>query len=323
MRVLVTGGAGFIGSHLVERLVKDGHDVLVMDDLSTGSLDNLKGVIDPNDTRNFQQDDIRDYSACEHAMRDVEVVFHQAALGSVPRSVANPHGTHEANVTGTLNLLEAARRAGVERFIYASSSSVYGEQLDPAKHENMCCEPTSPYGVSKLAAERYCSAYWSTYKLPTISLRYFNVYGPRQNPDGPYAAVIPLFIQACRQSEPLTIYGDGRQTRDFTFVADVVEANMLAMTAKKEAVFGSAINVACGRAVEVWHLARVVDDMTREVSVPTYKHNFVAERPGDVKHSLAHVNLLVDLLGFDLLKATKLSEGLRATVEWFKTGAPC
>jgi nucleoside-diphosphate-sugar epimerase len=324
MRVLVTGGAGFIGSHLVERLVKDGHDVLVMDDLSTGNLDNLRGIIDPNDSRNFRQLDIRSYEDCADCVRDIEAVFHLAALGSVPRSVENPHGTNAVNVDGTLNMLEAARRNGVERFINSSSSSVYGEQLQPAKHEEMTCRPTSPYGVSKLAAERYCCAYYDTYGLTTVSLRYFNVYGPRQHPGGPYAAVIPRFITQALRGEPLTVYGDGNQTRDFTYVADVVEANMLALDAGKLA-WGYAVNVAAGRATPVWYLASAiaarVSGREQGAKYPKFEepvYRLLPARAGDVMHSTAHVGGLAELLGFDLRRSTMLNDGLAKTIEWFR-----
>jgi nucleoside-diphosphate-sugar epimerase len=320
MKTLVTGGAGFIGSHLVRRLVADGHDVTVLDDLSTGRLANIEDV----DVRATLVGDVRAFGVCCDAVHGCDVVFHLAALGSVPRSVTDPLTTHDVNVTGTLNVLEAARRDGVERIIYASSSSVYGDQGGEPKHEHMCCEPTSPYGVSKLAAERYVSAFAKTHGMETISLRYFNVYGPRQNPNGPYAAVIPRFITAALRGAPLTIYGDGHQTRDFTYVADVVEANVLAMNLKTPPA-GQAVNVACGRATPIWYLATAIASMVTGQENLTLDDvcRFAEKRVGDIEHSVARVLQLADVLKFDLLKATKLNEGLKPTVEWFKRGCAC
>lgn len=316
MRCLVTGGAGFIGSHLVERLVRDGHDVLVVDDLSTGSLDNLRGFFDVTSTTRFLHGDLRSYADCHKAVQGREVVFHLAALGSVPRSVENPFSTHEVNVTGTLNMLEAARvnRVGVKRFVYSSSSSVYGEQEAPIKNERMVPCPTSPYGVSKLAGERYCCAYWHTYGLQTISLRYFNVFGPRQNPEGDYAAVVPRFLTAALRGEPMLVYGDGKQTRDFTYVSDVVEANMVAAFTGNGACYGKAYNVGGGHSISVNELADVVADLTGQALDTDLLVEHRPLRAGDVLHSNAGTGLAAVELGFRASVDT--FEGLKRTAKW-------
>ncbi|MCK4915971.1 MAG: NAD-dependent epimerase/dehydratase family protein, partial [Candidatus Eisenbacteria sp.] len=226
--MLVTGGAGFIGSHIVERLVGLGHKVRVLDNFSTGRRENLSSVEDGVDVL---EGDIRDVPVVERAVKGVEVVFHEAALASVPRSVADPVSSNEVNVTGTLNLLVASRDSGVRRLVYASSSSVYGDSPELPKRELMAPSPESPYAASKLAGENYCRVFSSLYGLECVSLRYFNVFGPRQDPSSQYAAVVPLFVKALLEGTPPVIYGDGEQSRDFTYVANVVDANVLALSA--------------------------------------------------------------------------------------------
>ena len=311
MRCLVTGGAGFIGSHLVERLLKDGHEVRVMDDLSTGNVANIKHCLDTLEWRHFMPSDIRSYSACCFAVQGVDVVFHLAARGSVPRSVEDPLGSNEVNVTGTLNMLEAARVSGVKRFVYASSSSVYGHQVEGLpKAENMVPNPTSPYGVSKLAAERYCASYWHTFAMSTVSLRYFNVYGPRQTPQGSYAAVIPRFLTAALRRERLRIYGDGHQTRDFTYVGDVVEATRRAGLSTNEEMFGHAMNVGVNSAVSINELVNKIAELTMGAA---FCHE--APRQGDVLHSRADNSRATAMLGYT--PKTTIDEGLAQVISTY------
>src|SRR5438128_539172 len=238
---LVTGGAGFIGSHIAERLVRDGHRVRVLDDFSSGKEANLESFLGAVE---IIQGDIRDVRLLNEASKGVDIVFHEAALGSVPRSVADPLSTHEVNITGTLNVLLAAREAGVKRVVYASSSSVYGETPVLPKREEMTPQPLSPYALSKLVGEHYASVFKHVYNFEVVSLRYFNIFGPRQDPESQYAAVIPRFITALLDGKSPVVYGDGLQSRDFTFVDNVVNANLLA--AEAEGAAGQAFNVACG-----------------------------------------------------------------------------
>src|SRR5947208_2603828 len=266
---LVTGGAGFIGSHLVEALVSRGHETRVLDNLSTGSLSNLE-----------VDSDITDLETVRWSMRGVEVVYHQAALPSVPRSVADPVATHQVCANGTLNVLLAAREAGVRRVVYAASSSAYGNSARLPKSESDPAAPLSPYAAAKLAGENYCAAFSEVYGLETVRLRYFNVFGPRQTPDSPYAAVIPLFIQALTSGKQPTIHGDGGQSRDFTFVADVVQANLLAADAP--GVSGRVFNVACGKQTSLLQLIGCLNELLGTKISPQH----AAPRAGDVKHSL-------------------------------------
>jgi len=305
-RFLVTGGAGFIGSHLVRALLEDGHEVVVLDDLSTGhrrNLDIAEGRI------SFVEGDIRDLSTVQRAVDGSEVVFHQAALPSVPRSVRDPAATNAVNVTGTLNALIAARDAGVRRLIYASSSSVYGGAPTLPKHESMKPEPRSPYAVSKLAAENYCTAFFRTYGLETVALRYFNVFGPRQDPHSQYSAVIPRFIATYLSGAPPTIYGDGGQTRDFTYVDNVVDANLRAAEAPGAA--GKVFNVACGSQISINELARMLGEMLGTSVQPVH----VPARDGDVRDSLASVESAEVTLGYRPL--VEFEEGLRRAVAAF------
>ncbi len=287
---LVTGGAGFIGHHLVAHLEADGWRVRVLDDLSSGREENL-GAVDAG--AELLVGDIRDAGLVERAVEGVDVVFHQAAIASVPRSVDDPIGTSSVNVDGTLNVLDAARRAGVSRVVLASSSAVYGDDPKMPKTEALPACLISPYALQKYVNERQAALYTRVYGLETVCLRYFNVYGPRQDPKSDYAAVIPLFLAAAREGRPVTIYGDGEQTRDFVFVGDVVEANRLAATS--EGVAGQVFNVASGSAISVNELvARIREGTGIDVEV---RH--VGERTGDIRHSSADVAHIRRQLDFD------------------------
>lgn len=305
MRVLVTGGAGFIGSHLAERLVKDGHLVRVLDDLSAGRLTQLEHVRADID---FIEGDIRDGGVLREAVEGVEVVFHQAARTSVPRSVKDPLGTNDVNVAGTLNLLVAARDAGVRRFVFASSSSVYGASQVLPQREDQKLAPMSPYAVSKLTGELYCQVFHRLYGLETFSLRYFNVFGPRQGWESQYAAVIPKFIRALMRGESPVIFGDGTQSRDFTYVDNVVEANVLAMKAARGA--GEAFNIACGAQATVTALAGAAAWLMGSHSEPVYS----PARSGDILHSLADISKAREYLGY--APRVGFLEGLARTVVW-------
>ena len=311
-RVLVTGGAGFIGGHLVERLVADGAEVRVLDDFSTGKEANLAAV---RDDIELLREDLRDASAVARAVEGVEVVFHQGAIPSVPRSVEEPLRTHSVNVVGTLQLLEAARHAGVRRLVYAASSSAYGDTEVLPKVETMPADPLSPYAVQKYAGELHCRLYTQLYGLETVALRYFNIFGPRQDPESEYAAVIPRFACAALAGEPAQIYGDGGQTRDFTFVGDAVKANLLAADAERAP--GAVINVAGGRR---WSLNALWDAIRQLVGVDL-EANHLPPRQGDVRDSLADLSRARELLGYE--PSVDLREGLRQTVEYLaKTTGP-
>jgi nucleoside-diphosphate-sugar epimerase len=304
---LVTGGAGFIGSHLVDALLARGERVRVLDNFSTGDRANVEAVAHRVE---LIEGDITDPGTVREAMRGVEVVYHQAALASVPRSVANPMATHRACVDGTLNVLIAARDAGVRRVVYAASSSAYGNSARLPKSEGDPTAPLSPYAVAKLAAEHYCAAFTEVYNLETVRLRYFNVFGPRQTPDSPYAAVIPLFIQALATGKKPTINGDGSQSRDFTFVADVVQANLKASVAP--AAPGRVYNVACHRRTTLLELLAMLNRVMGTAIMP----NHVAPRPGDVQHSFADIERARADLGYE--PTTDMETGLRACVAWWR-----
>lgn len=303
---LVTGGAGFIGSHLVTRLVELGHRVRVLDNLSTGSLKNLQHVSDQID---FFHADLSDLKAVEAVVAGAEVVFHQAAMASVPRSVESPLDCHAACTTGTINLLDACRRLHVSRVVYAASSSAYGNQKTMPKREDQVPEVLSPYAASKLAGELYCEAFASTYGLETVRLRYFNVFGPRQDPNSQYSAVIPRFIAALLNGDQPTIYGDGSQSRDFTYIDNVVDANMLAASAPN--VAGKVFNCACGEALDLVTLLRVICE-AMDVSFTPY---FAPARIGDIQHSWADISAAVEDLGYAV--KVPVLEGLKRTVAWY------
>jgi len=306
--MLVTGGAGFIGSHLVDRLVRQGERVRVLDNFDTGKRQNLDGSIEQID---LIEGDIRNMDTVRAAMRDVGAVFHLAAVGSVPRSIDDPLTTDGINVTGTLNLLVAARDAKVRRFVFSSSSSVYGDTTVMPQHEDLPCKPISPYGVTKLVGEQYCRVFHSTYGLGTFSLRYFNVFGPRQDPNSQYAAAIPLFVSALLRDEQPTVFDDGEQSRGFTYVDNVVEANLLA--AKAPNACGQAVNISCAASVSINQLMQEIRALLDKEHV---EPRYVDPRPGDIKHSLADVTLAGKLLGFE--PKIDLKEGLRKALGWYR-----
>ena len=305
---LVTGGAGFIGSNIVRHLVDEGERVRVVDDFSTGKRQNMDGVLQRVE---LIEGDLADLEVARCSVAGADYVIHQAAIPSVPRSVADPLGNNRASVVATLNLLVAARETGVRRLVYASSSSAYGEAADGAKREDMPTRPLSPYGVSKLAAEHYCLAFHTVYGFETVALRYFNVFGPRQDPASEYAAVIPRFITALLDRRPPTIYGDGEQTRDFTYVGNIVAANLLALRAP--GVAGEAFNIAMGQATSLNQLAAALRELIGAMDIePTYAD----PRPGDIRHSMADVSKARRLMGFT--PQVSFTEGLRETVDWFR-----
>jgi UDP-glucose 4-epimerase len=312
-RVLVTGGAGFIGSHLTERLLAEGHAVRVLDNFSTGSRTNLPFASRYAGALEVIEADIRDLQAVERAVTGVAVVYHQAAMRSVPRSVADPLGANDHNVNGTLHVLEAARRRGVRRVVYASSSSVYGARPDLPKREDQPPAPISPYAVSKAAGEQYATVWARLYGVETVGLRYFNVFGPRQDPKSEYAAVIPRFILWGLGGEPLEVHGDGTQSRDFTYVDNAVEANLLA--GRAEGVSGESFNVGCGDRTS---LLAVIAEIERLLGRSLARRHTPA-RAGDVPHTLADIDKAKRLLGYIPLVA--FGEGLRRTVEFFRGAA--
>jgi UDP-N-acetylglucosamine/UDP-N-acetyl-alpha-D-glucosaminouronate 4-epimerase len=304
---LVTGGAGFVGSHLALALVRHGARVRVLDNLSTGRRDNLAPVTGQVE---LVSADVADAAAVGRAVAGCEVVFHQAALASVPRSVEDPLATHAACATGTLVVLDQARRAGVRRVVYAASSSAYGNEPQPRKRETDLPSPLSPYAAAKLAAELYCQAFWHSFGLETVALRYFNVFGPRQDPSGPYAAVIPLFIKALLAGQQPTIYGDGLQTRDFTYVENVVQANLLAAEANRAA--GQVFNVGSGVSISLLDLLRELNAVFGTNIQPIFQ----PPRAGDVRDSLADIARAREVLGYR--PTVDLAEGLRRTVEYYR-----
>jgi UDP-glucose 4-epimerase len=325
-RYLVTGGAGFIGAHLVGSLHARGERVRVLDNFSTGRAANLSYVLgrpfappSPGETVTVDSvevfhGDIRDADACRRACAGIEVVFHQAAMRSVPRSVDDPLGSNDANVTGTLNLLMAAAAAGVRRVVNASSSSVYGDDPALPKREDQLPAPISPYAASKLAGEHYCRVFSRTYGLSTVSLRYFNVFGPLQDPASQYAAVIPRFIAWTLAGQALEVHGDGLQSRDFTYVDNVVAANLLAAVAPDPR--GEAINVACGEQLTLLDVARTIERIVGR----TVERRHVAPRRGDVRHTLADVSKAHALLSYE--PTVTFAEGMRRTVAFFAQPAP-
>jgi UDP-glucose 4-epimerase len=304
---LVTGGAGFIGSHIVEHLVAEGADVRVFDNLSTGRRENLA----PCEGRfDFIEGDLADLDAVQSAVADVDVVLHQGALPSVPVSVERPLETDAANIRGTLHLLEAARAAKVKRVVYAGSSSAYGAVEETVNAETRMPAPRSPYAVQKLAGEQYCLAYWHCHGLETTVLRYFNVFGPRQDPKSQYAAVVPAFITRVLAGERPTIFDDGEQTRDFTYVENNVRANLLAATHPR--AVGEIFNIACGTSCSLLGLLGEINDLCGTAIEPV----FAPPRPGDVRHSRADVSKARELLGYE--PTVELREGLRRAIDHFR-----
>jgi UDP-glucose 4-epimerase len=319
-KFLVTGGAGFIGSNICRKLVADGCFVRVVDNLLTGKKGNLSGIIDKIE---FIQADMGDENVARSAVKDINIVLHQGALPSVPRSVDDPAATHKHCVDATFTLLLAARDADIKRFVYASSSSAYGDTPTPPKAgliqsraspwpkvETMPPNPLSPYAVGKLIGEYYCSVFYSVYGLETVSLRYFNVFGPYQDPTSQYAAAIPAFVSAILKDKPPTVYGDGLQSRDFTYVDNVVEANLLATRVKHTA--GEIVNIACGQAITV----NEIIDMINKILGKNIKPIYTAPRPGDIKHSLADITAAKKLLGFK--PTVSFKQGLELAIDWYR-----
>jgi UDP-glucose 4-epimerase len=305
---LVTGGAGFIGSHLAHALAERGAKVRVLDNLSTGHRENvarLSGRVE------FIEGDLVSRKDVERAIDGADVVFHQAALASVPRSVESPLDTNAACVTGTVNLLDVARQAGVRRVVFGGSSSAYGNDPTPAKHERLLPDPLSPYAAAKLAGEFYCQAFTATYGLETVTIRYFNVFGPRQDPNSQYAAVIPKFITQMLAGRRPTIFGDGMQSRDFTYIDNIVHGNLLA--AEAPAAVGRTINVACG---ESYNLVQLVEGINRVLGT-RLEPIFEPARAGDVRDSLADITLARELLGYE--PTIDFDDGLRRTVEYYRS----
>lgn len=308
MKVLVTGGAGFIGSHITTALVERGDTVRVLDNLDTGKRENLAHL---GDKVEFMAGSVADPKAVAQAVDGVELVFHQAALASVPRSVAAPLDTNSVCVTGTVTLLDAARKAGVRRVVYAGSSSAYGNDPKPAKSERDLPAPLSPYATAKLAAEYYCRAFTETYGLETVTIRYFNVFGPRQDPDSEYSAVIPIFVSLMLRGKQPTIYGDGLQSRDFTFISDIVRGNLLA--AEAQDVAGQVINVATGKQFTLLDLMASINRVLGTKIEPI----FAPARAGDVRESLADITLAQELFGY--APQISFDEGLERSIEYYRS----
>jgi len=304
---LVTGGAGFIGSNICAELVSQGHFVRVVDNLLTGKKTNLAPVLDRIE---FIEADMGDEKVARSAMDGIDFVLHQGALPSVPRSVDDPRATHKHCADATFTLLLAARDARVKRFVYASSSSAYGDTPTMPKVETMPPQPLSPYAVGKLVGEYYCSVFYKVYGLETISLRYFNVFGPNQDPASQYAAAIPAFVTAILNDKPPTVFGDGEQSRDFTYVRNVVEANLLA--ARVEHTAGEVINIACGQAVTVNAVIEMVNELVGRQIEPEYAE----PRPGDIKHSLADISKAREFIGYE--PRISFKEGLSRAIEWYR-----
>lgn len=306
-KIVVTGGAGFIGSNLVRNLVNTKDHVVVIDDLSTGRLDNIQDLLDEKKIE-FVEGSITDFDLLQDTLKGMEYVFHQAALPSVPRSIKDPLLTNSVNINGTLNVLVAAKASGVRKVVYASSSSVYGDTPTLPKNESMSPNPLSPYAVSKLAGEYYCQVFSDVFHLPVVALRYFNVYGPRQDPLSEYAAVIPLFIRNILDDKSPVVYGDGEQTRDFTFIDDVVQANLRAVESNATGVF----NAAGGKRISINELAQTVMKLCNKKLDIVYK----TARPGDIMHSLADSSKAKNAFGY--IPKYDIKKGLKETIEWYQ-----
>jgi len=305
--ILVTGGAGFIGSNLATELVKKDYNVKVIDNLSTGNLKNLKTVIDKIE---FIEDDLYKTDKLEEYLKSIDIIFHQAALPSVQRSIDNPIETHNNNSTATIKLLTAAKNAGVKKIIYAASSSAYGNRKEDYKIEYMKPQPLSPYAATKLVGEYYMKVFSHVYDIEAVCLRYFNVFGPNQDPNSAYSAVIPLFIKAVLNNEQPIIYGDGKQSRDFTYVANNVQANILAMESNVKA--GETLNIACGHSYSLLDLLDIINRTLGKDIKPIFKE----ERGGDVKNSLANISKAQKLINYEPI--INFEEGLKKTIEYYK-----
>ena len=311
-KILITGGAGFIGSNIVDYLVSNNYKhITVLDNLETGNINNIKTHIDSCKVH-FIQGSISDYEVCLAATRNQDVILHQAALGSVPRSIINPLATHQTNVTGFVNILEAARQNKAKRVVYASSSSVYGDDLNMPKKEEIVGNPLSPYAVSKKTNELYAAVFASTYQMEIIGLRYFNVFGPKQNPAGPYAAVIPIFIDKLLKNQAPTIFGDGNNTRDFTYVDNVIQANLLAAFTQKKEAINQVYNIAYGATTSLNKLFELIaKDLSSDVKVI-----YGDKRAGEIKDSFASVEKAKNLMGYKPM--VSLEEGIRKSIIWYK-----
>jgi UDP-glucose 4-epimerase len=308
-KYLVTGGAGFIGSNLVRFILDQGHEAVVLDNLATGKRENLEEILDRIE---FIEGDIRDRQAVDRAVAGCAAIFHEAALGSVPRSVENPQASHDANVNGTITVLEGARAAGVKRLIFAASSSAYGNCAESPKHEGILPGPVSPYASSKVACELYLQAYAACYGMETLALRYFNVFGPRQDPAGAYAAVIPAFVSNILAGRPCVVYGDGEQSRDFCYIDNVCRANWLAAHAPAEVCTGQPVNIACNHSTSLNQiLQRLRELMDQPVEV-----EYADPRAGDVKTSLARITRAKETIGYE--PEVFFEEGLGRAIDWYK-----
>ncbi len=308
-KYLVTGGAGFIGCNLARFILDKGHDVVVLDNFATGKRENIAGIADKI---TLVEGDIRDRSACDEAVAGCAAIFHEAALGSVPRSVADPVTSHDVNVNGTINVLEAARAAGVKRFIFAASSSAYGDQPVSPKHEGMVPMPISPYAASKVACEAYLQAYAAVYGMETFCLRYFNIFGPYQDPKGAYAAVIPAFVSCLLKGTQPEVYGDGEQSRDFCYIENACHANWLAANAPAEVCTGQMVNIACGRQTSLNEILAQLKELLSSDIEAIYS----PPRAGDVKDSLADINLAGELIGYE--PQIFFADGLVRAIDWYR-----
>jgi UDP-N-acetylglucosamine 4-epimerase len=313
MQVLVTGGAGFIGSNLVGKLLQQDKVsfVRVLDNLATGFAENIKEFTG-HPRFQFMEGDIRDYSTCQKACEGIDAISHQAALGSVPRSISDPLTTNEVNITGTLNIFTAAKEMKVKRVVYAASSSTYGDHPGLPKQEDKIGNPLSPYAVTKYVNELYAQVYSKLYKLELIGLRYFNIFGPRQSPKGPYAAVIPLFVKALLENKAPVINGDGQHSRDFTFVDNAVQANIAALFTGNEKALNQVYNIAFGQQTSLLQLFEALKKQAGSSLVPVYG----PDRAGDVKHSLADISKAKNLLGY--IPSFSVEQGLEETFKWYK-----
>ncbi len=311
-RILITGGAGFIGSNIIDYLVANNYKhITVLDNLETGNIKNIQAHIDAKKIH-FIQGSISNYDTCLAATKNQDVILHQAALGSVPRSIINPLATHQTNVTGFINMLEAARTNKVNRIVYASSSSVYGDDLNMPKKEEIVGNPLSPYAVSKKTNELYAAVFASTYQMEIIGLRYFNVFGPKQNPAGPYAAVIPIFIDKLLNNNAPTIFGDGNNTRDFTYVENVIQANLLAAFTQDKAAVNQVYNIAYGATTSLNKLFELIaTDLKSAVKVI-----YGDKRNGEIKDSFASIDKAKNLLGYK--PTVSLEEGIKKSITWYK-----
>ncbi len=311
MRALVTGGAGFIGSHIAHRLLEGGHEVVILDNFFTGKRENCAAIA--KDVR-LVEGDVRSIETVEKTAAGCELVFHEAAIVSVPFSVERPQESHDVNIQGTLNVLQAARKAGARRVVFASSAAIYGEEPTLPKRETMRAEPMSPYGVEKITGEHYLATWSKLFGVETVALRYFNVFGQRQDPKSPYSGVISIFVDRILAGKPITFFGDGSQSRDFVFVANVVDANILAATQDAKVVSGHAFNVACGKRTTLVELATLIE----RAAGKKVERAFAEPRAGDIKDSLADIALARAKLGYD--PKVEVEEGLKRLVDYIQQG---